>query len=110
MDSGVHNANYFRFLTYSQCLRLEAIEAGLKTASDESEKRSTESEQTVVAALDKMKEEMRDKFGDVTSKVMMVNRDDDDDNNNDDLSGGLAQRQSEGVRGWGTREIQEGGG
>ena len=91
MDSGVHNANYFRFLTYSQCLRLEAIEAGLKTASDESEKRSTESEQTVVAALDKMKEEMRDKFGDVTSKVMMVNRDDDDDNNNDDLSGGLAQ-------------------
>ena len=67
---------------------MEAIEAGLKTASDESEKRSTESEQTVVAALDKMKEEMRDKFGDVTSKV---NRDDDDDdeNNNDDLSGGL---------------------
>ena len=91
--------------------RLEAIEAGLKTASDESEKRSTESEQTVVAALDKMKEEMRDKFGDVTSKVMMVNRDDDDDeNNNDDLSGGFSQRQSEGVRGWGTREIQEGGG
>ena len=90
---------------------MEAIEAGLKTASDESEKRSTESEQTVVAALDKMKEEMRDKFGDVTSKVMMVNRDDDDDeNNNDDLSGGLSQRQSEGVRGWGTREIQEGGG
>ena len=89
---------------------MEAIEAGLKTASDESEKRSTESEQTVVAALDKMKEEMRDKFGDVTSKVMMVNRDDDDDDNNDDLSGGLAQRQSEGVRGWGTREIQEGGG
>ena len=70
---------------------MEAIEAGLKTASDESEKRSTESEQTVVAALDKMKEEMRDKFGDVTSKVMMVNRDDDDDNNNDDLSGGLSQ-------------------
>ena len=67
--------------TYSQCIRLEAIEAGLKTASDESEKRSTESEQTVVAALDKMKEEMRDKFGDVTSKVMMVNRDDDDDEN-----------------------------
>ena len=90
---------------------MEAIEAGLKTASDESEKRSTESEQTVVAALDKMKEEMRDKFGDVTSKVMMVNRDDDDDdNNNVDLSGGLAQRQSQGVRGWGTREIQEGGG
>ena len=89
---------------------MEAIEAGLKTASDESEKRSTESEQTVVAALDKMKEEMRDKFGDVTSKVMMVNRDDDDDNNNDDHSGGLAKRQSQGVRGWGTREIQEGGG
>ena len=88
---------------------MEAIEAGLKTASDESEKRSAESEQTVVAALDKMKEEMRDKFGDVTSKVMMVNRDD-DDKNNDDHSGGLAQRQSEGVRGWGTREIQEGGG
>ena len=81
---------------------MEAIEAGLKTASDESEKRSTESEQTVVAALDKMKEEMRDKFGDVTSKVMMVNRDDDDDDNNDDHSGGLAQRQSEGVGGWGT--------
>ena len=97
----MNNANYIFQISYllPMLFRLEAIEAGLKTASDESEKRSTESEQTVVAALDKMKEEMRDKFGDVTSKVMM-NWDEDD--NNDDLSGGLAQRQSQGVRGWGT--------
>ena len=55
------------------CFRLEAIEANLKSNAADNEKRSSESEKTLVAALDQMKDEMRNKFGDVSSKVDSLN-------------------------------------
>ena len=52
---------------------MEAIESSLKTNAEDTEKRALESEKTLVEALDKMKDEMRDKFGDVSSKVDTLN-------------------------------------
>ena len=54
-------------------IRLEAIESNLKNSSQENEKRAIDSEKTLVDALDKMKEEMRAKFGDVSTKVDNLN-------------------------------------
>ena len=52
---------------------MEAIESNLKNSAQENEKRAIVSEKTLVDALDKMKEEMRAKFGDVSTKVDNLN-------------------------------------
>ena len=52
---------------------MEAIESNLKNSAQENEKRAIDSEKTLVDALDKMKEEMRAKFGDVSTKVDNLN-------------------------------------
>ena len=53
--------------------RLEAIEAALRDSAEESDKRAAASERTLVDSLNTLKEEIREKFGDVTSKVDNLN-------------------------------------
>ena len=53
--------------------RLEALEASLRDSAEESDKRAAASEKTLVDSLNTLKEEIREKFGDVTTKVDSLN-------------------------------------
>ena len=53
--------------------RLEALEASLRDSAVESDKRAAASEKTLVDSLNTLKEEIREKFGDVTTKVDSLN-------------------------------------
>ena len=53
--------------------RLEALEASLRDSAEESDKRAAASEKTLVDSLNTLKEEIREKFGDVTTKVDNLN-------------------------------------
>ena len=53
--------------------RLEALEASLRDSAVESDKRAAASEKTLVDSLNTLKEEIREKFGDVTNKVDNLN-------------------------------------
>ena len=52
---------------------MEAIEKTLKETKEESEKKYGENEKTFLDELEKMKEEMRAKFSDVSTKVDSLN-------------------------------------
>ena len=58
---------------YEINFRLEAIELSVKDGAEETERRAAASEKTLVDTLDNLKEEMREKFGAVTSKVDNLN-------------------------------------